>query len=42
MGIGLGVSTKKDSKGWYWLTVVVNYSGPGNYIGQYTKNVFAA
>ena len=42
IGHGLALSPGKDASGWYWLTVVANYHKPGNYLGQYTANVFAA
>ena len=42
VGFGLALSVGKDTSNWYWLTVVADYYTPGNYVGQYTANVFPA
>ena len=43
LGIGLAVSKNSNrADGMWYLTVVCNYSPPGNYLGEYTQNVFAA
>ena len=43
VGFGLAVSSSPSpSDGMYYLTVVCNYSPPGNFRGEYVQNVLTA
>jgi hypothetical protein len=41
-GLGVSLSSSRDSGGWYWLAVVADYYPAGNYMGEFTENVFQA